>query len=840
MNTQILVLTALLCVVSTVSSAAALPYVDSVLFYRVDSAEHALELVDDGLLDMYYYDVPAHLLEGFDNLDVYTNPAGGTLSILLNPASTDEFNPFSITKIRSAINYMIDREDIVSQLLDGYGSAIISPYAPFDPDYTRMLEPIASFGIQYNLATAKTMIDAAMTEAGATMKKDVWMMDDKPVTLKLFIRNDDPIRHSIGNTLASNLEDMGFVVERMYGNLELAYDVVYGSNPADLGWHVYTEGWGGSFNKYDDSSLAVFYAPWRTNMPGAQNPEFWSYENDELDRITRTVYNGEYEDEDERTQLLREALTLGVQEAVRVFVAAPYDTFVVNNNVKGVINSVSGGIANPLTLNNVQTGDVVLRVGIKHLGQSSWNPVAGYGDLYSGHIVNPLSDSAAISHPYTGDVIPVRVERSVDTAGPDGTLKVPPDAITWNSYIQKWTPVGSGTTAISVVTMDYTFSDWHHGPTIDMRDILYGVYFMYEWGTDTGVLDNTKDSEYTTTAGPFLEDTFVAIRQLDDDTLEVYVNYWHFDEDEIGTTATRWTSTPWEIFFAMEQIVKDDKGAFSSTESTSKSVPWLSVIDSDDVILIRAYLEHFANYAITPKAITGLDNSYYTDRYLASIKWIDQHGHAEIGHGSFYLSSYNDKDGIALIREFRDDSYPYKVGMWSHFVEPTYPHVTSVEFDAATSNESLIINVDSMGTDTLRYFLTHDGEIVHTGEMPSTGIDQIMIPTSESACPATLLLFAVSNNVIIPDVYSSDVVAGICSHTAINDALLGLTESERVTLLRVMLQLLDDGIDDISTSDADMLFTNPKLNDALLNILSLTLNNEISANDIRELVLNYK
>ena len=212
MNAQIFVLTALLCVVSTVSSAAALPYVDSVLFYRVDSAEHALELVDDGLLDMYYHNVPAHLLEGFDNLDVYTNPAGGTLSILLNPAPTDEFNPFSITEIRSAINYMIDREDVVSQLLDGYGSAIISPYAPFDPDYTRMLEPIASFGMQYNLATAKTMIDAAMTEAGATMKKDVWMMDDKPVTLKLFIRDDDPIRHSIGNTLASNLEDMGFVV----------------------------------------------------------------------------------------------------------------------------------------------------------------------------------------------------------------------------------------------------------------------------------------------------------------------------------------------------------------------------------------------------------------------------------------------------------------------------------------------------------------------------------------------------------------------------------------------------------------------------------------------------
>lgn len=52
-----------------------------------------------------------------------------------------------------------------------------------------------------------------------------------------------------------------------------------------------------------------------------------------------------------------------------------------------------------------------------------------------------------------------------------------------------------------------------------MHDILFGVYSMYGWGTDSGMFDSIKDPEYTTTVEPFLEDTFVAAHQLDDDIL---------------------------------------------------------------------------------------------------------------------------------------------------------------------------------------------------------------------------------------------------------------------------------------------------------------------------------
>lgn len=840
---KLLYIIMILCASLSVSSAAALPYVDSVMFYRVDSAEQALHLVDNGLLDMYYFSVPPHLLEGYDNIEVHTNSAGGLLSILLNPAKTDEFNPFSITEVRFAVNYMIDREGIVSDLLDGYGSSAISLYAPFEPDYTRVLEQTASFGIHYDLDLAKDMIHNGMTNAGAVLRDDTWRVDGEPVTVKIFIRDDDPIRFSIGNTLASNLEDMGFVVEKMHGNLAMAFATVYGSNPADLGWHAYTEGWGGGFDKYNDDGLAVFYAPWRTNMPGSNNPEFWSYQNEELDEITRLLYNGKYTSEDERTRLLQEAMTLGVQEAVRVFLAAPSDTFVVNNNVDGVINSVTGGLSNTLTLNNAQNNDdIILRVGVKHLGQSSWNPVAGHSDVYSRDIEGPLSDPASIAHPYTADVIPLRAERTVETAGPGGTLQVPSNAVTWNPYIQQWSNVGPGVTATSVVTIDYTFSNWHHGPSIDMQDILYGIYFMYEWGTVTSSIDATQDSEYTTTTGPFLEDTFVAVRQMDDDTLKVYLNYWHFDEDEIGLLGARWADTPWELFFAMEQIVKDGKAAFSTTESTSKDIPWLSTLSGTDAGLIREYLLKYAYMGVTPKALGGLDNSYYTDRYMAAVSWIDEHGHAKIDHGAFYLASYDDEKGVAFIREFTDTSYPYAMGKWSHFVEPTYPDISSVDASIVTPGRPLNIDVSSVGTDTLRYFLTHNGTIIHNGEISSRGMDRITISSditdNISTCPLSLLLFAVSDDVIIPDAYSTDVTVSSCGHPEINMILSDLTTSEKTTFLRILLTLLDDDISNISSSDIDALSDNTKINTALLAILELVLDGELTADDIMVHILN--
>ena len=168
--------------------------------------------------------------------------------------------------------------------------------------------------------------------------------------------------------------------------------------------------------------------PWAGRMPGSNNPEFWNYEHAELDSVTQTISREEYTDGEHRTQLVQKATVLGLQESVRIFLASQSDTYVAADHTSGVVNHVASGISHSLTLTNAQTPSDHIRVGVKHLTQSSWNPVAGLSDVYSRDVVGPLGIPSATTHPHNGDTIPHAVQRQMVTAGPDGTLEVPADA----------------------------------------------------------------------------------------------------------------------------------------------------------------------------------------------------------------------------------------------------------------------------------------------------------------------------------------------------------------------------------------------------------------------------
>ena len=81
-------------------------------------------------------------------------------------------------------------------------------------------------------------------------------MDSNPIEITIFIRSDDPVRKSIGEILADEFEEIGFSVKKEFGDLNKAFVVVYGSNPAELKWNLYTEGWARSaFVKYDSVGI---------------------------------------------------------------------------------------------------------------------------------------------------------------------------------------------------------------------------------------------------------------------------------------------------------------------------------------------------------------------------------------------------------------------------------------------------------------------------------------------------------------------------------------------------------------------------------------------------------
>ena len=111
-------------------------------------------------------------------------------------------------------------------------------------------------------------------------------------------------------------------MEKEFGDLNKAFVLVYGSDPAEQKWHLYTEGWGSSgFSRYDSVALAQMYAPWFSNMPGNNNPSYWNYQNEFLDETTQKIYSGEFLTAEERTMLIKDATKEGVNESVRIFLS---------------------------------------------------------------------------------------------------------------------------------------------------------------------------------------------------------------------------------------------------------------------------------------------------------------------------------------------------------------------------------------------------------------------------------------------------------------------------------------------------------------------------------------
>lgn len=647
--------------------------VNKVIFIHYLDENIAIKEVQAGSIHTYFWRVPLEIADQLredPNVKLHEAP-GGTYSLLINPAPMEnEFNPFIIREVRYVINYLIDREYIVNEVLRGYGASIISVYGPYDPDYLVIADELEGLGLKYSPELAKSIIDEAISKVGAERINGKWFFKGMPVKIKFFIRSDDQKRKVIGEILSLELEKLGFTVEKIYGDLRKAYDIVYGSDPKNGEWHIYTEGWGRSaFIKYDTVLPAQMYAPWFGYMPGFKEPTYWNYENPKLDEITKKIFTGDFSSKEERDSFIKEAILLGINESVRIFIASVIEPYIVNKALEGVINDFGAGITVRWTLINARISepDGLLKVGMKQIYQGAWNPIGGFNDFYSRKVWDCISDPATFTHPHTGEIIPVRASWNVETSGPKGRLKVPADAIVWDPYKEEWKNVGEGITATSKVTFDLRYSNWHHGIPMNISDLLYGIYFFFEWGTNEGVNDPTFDPEYTSRVESTVK-TFKGVKFLDENKVEVYVDYWHFDESFIADYASIWASMPWEIIAAMEKVVLDKKFAFSNSASKALNLEWLSLIIKSNAEEIKNALIELKTIKMIPKPLKDfITLEEAIKRYDSSINWINTYAHALISNGPFYLVNYNPEARTITIEAFNDPSYPFERNHWSSF-----------------------------------------------------------------------------------------------------------------------------------------------------------------------------
>jgi peptide/nickel transport system substrate-binding protein len=745
----------------------------------------ALEEIKSGNLDTYFFRIPLDLVSDIKN-DVTINlydKIGGSFGILLNPAQSsnnDTINPFEFRDIRFAINYLINRNFISNEILHGYGIPMSDPFGLFSPDYPVVMDTVESFGFHYDPDYALQQIKKTLLEHGATLKNDKWYFKDKPIKLKVLIRSDDLQRKVLGELVSSALAEMGFTIVKDYSDLNKAVTFTQGSDPQDFLWHVYTEGFSGgtSFTKYNDAVVAQMYAPWYANMPGNQNPGFWQYQNSTLDKLTQKLVFSNFSSEKERNTLLNEATKMGIEESVRIFLVKNVDPYAASSSITGLVNDFGAGITSKYSLLNAKSerGDS-LKIGVKQIYQGAWNIVGGFSDAYSITIYSNIADSATLRHPYTGEVISMRNQILTSTSnGPYERIPIHPDTIRWNSTLG-WTPVEKNSTSLSKVTYKILYSNWHNGIPMDKSDLLYSLYFMYEWGTNNGNSDLTVDPEYTSRVELGLP-YFKGIRFISDDIVESYLDQWHYDIKEIAASAGVWAQEPWEITAASERLVLSNDLSFSKSQSTTKNAEWLSLIIPEHANLIKNELIKMKNENFIPsplKNIVSLEEA--KKRYDASIKWIEKHNHALISNGAFYLDRYNPSGRTIDLKLFDDSSYPFKAGYWSKFEQPKSIQVTSInssKFIKIGDEKTLEfeIQVDNIpatpASVSAEFFFTdYNGSIISKEKaIPiNDGLGHFKISLTKEETdkipvgPVTLKLYASTENSLRPFIFADTFLA---------------------------------------------------------------------------------
>ena len=663
-------------------------YFDELKFIRYSNDNIAYQEINNGNLDTYLSHIPLQLINDAKknlNLRVY-DKEGQSYGLLLNPSNSSQtFNPFSVRDIRYALNFLIDRNFIINDILKGFGKSIVEPYGQYSPEYQNIVDVVEPLKIQYNPDFALSLISNSMKKVGALKDNSgKWIFNGNPVTIKILIRNDDPLKKTFGDLIASEIEKIGFTVIKDYGDITKANQIVFGSNPMDLNWNIYPESYiSSSFLRYNPGLVSQMYAPWGGYMPGFQNPAFWQYSNSTIDDLTKKLTFNNFTSQKERNDLLKKAESIGIQEAVRLFFVRANDPYITSNKINGLINDYSSGIANEISFINAHKNGVnnnTFNIGMNQIYQGAWNNVDGCKDFYCRIIYSMISDNPTILNPYTGDPMPFRNNwTEIVSKGPHDKIAVPNDSLVWNPYNQTWKfNTDKNITALTKIKMAPLYSKWHDGVPMDKYDLMYPYYFQYEWSTDTKNNDKTFDAEFSSTVLPSLS-LIKGITFNKDNTIDSYVDFWHYDKRQLPLYSSLWASEPWEITAATERLDSANKLSYSKADSNIKQNEQLSLVLPSHADLIKNELEEMVKEKYIPNPLKGLVTlDYALNRYNSSIQWINLHHNAVIGNGPYYLNSFNPAGGIITLEKFNDSTYPYKSGYFSSFVNSSQINIDKI------------------------------------------------------------------------------------------------------------------------------------------------------------------
>jgi len=157
------------------------PWVDRLIWSEQPNSGLALQQIKGGEGDFFMFSLQG----GTEKTDSFLSPEvlsfstyGSVNALLMNPQiqvgenvpGQQAMNPFQDAQIREAMQWLIDRNFLNLEALDGFAVQFVVPFHPKFADYFREIELFQTLEGQYqaDFARATGVIDARMAALGAT------------------------------------------------------------------------------------------------------------------------------------------------------------------------------------------------------------------------------------------------------------------------------------------------------------------------------------------------------------------------------------------------------------------------------------------------------------------------------------------------------------------------------------------------------------------------------------------------------------------------------------------------------------------------------------------------
>ena len=334
-----------------------------------------------------------------------------------------------------------------------------------------------------------------------------------------------------------------------------------------------------------------------------------------------------------------------------------------------------------------------LTIGVPERPTAAWNPIAGFTDATGRLLWSGLSDGALFPQPYGGGFAENRV-RLATTETQTGNLAVPVDAIVPEAGTGTLREVGPGKTARAKLTYRVLGSAYHDGSRMTATDALYGLAFAFRWGGGRG---REEDAEIRR-ATALMREWLVGARVLRVETdvlrfgdvtmtydvpiVEIYLAHTLPDASSLAVVSPPWTPLPWPVVALLEEAVTRGVGAFSAEAAKRRGVPWLDAVrDVKTRERLVALLGKLERQAFVPAALAGrVTPADARERWARLQQFAADHHHVLVTSGPYVLHAWSPSG--AVLRVFRDFSYPLGVGSFDRYAVPLHGAVVRADVKA--------------------------------------------------------------------------------------------------------------------------------------------------------------